>query len=110
MPRGDRTGPMGLGPKIGRGSGYCAGYAASEFANVALGYCGCGRGRGLRRMERVYGNVGYPGVALSFDDVPELERTATGREVSWLSKRVEVMEQALRNAKERLENLTKDQE
>ena len=26
MPRGDRTGPAGMGPMTGRGAGYCAGY------------------------------------------------------------------------------------
>ncbi|HHY81012.1 MAG TPA: DUF5320 domain-containing protein, partial [Thermoanaerobacter sp.] len=26
MPRGDGTGPMGLGPRTGRGLGYCSGY------------------------------------------------------------------------------------
>lgn len=37
MPRGDGTGPMGMGPMTGRGAGTCAGY-------------GCGYGRGFRRM------------------------------------------------------------
>jgi hypothetical protein len=112
MPRGDGTGPTGLGPMTGRGAGFCAGYAAPGFTNTTLGCCGrgWGNGRGLRRMNQVYGNTGYPGVTLPFADVPELERAATEREVSWLSKRVEVMEQALQNAKERLENLTKNQE
>lgn len=27
MPRGDGTGPMGTGPRTGRGTGYCAGNA-----------------------------------------------------------------------------------
>jgi hypothetical protein len=26
MPRGDGTGPMGVGPKTGRGAGFCAGF------------------------------------------------------------------------------------
>lgn len=28
MPRGDRTGPMGMGPMTGRGAGYCGGFGA----------------------------------------------------------------------------------
>jgi hypothetical protein len=112
MPGRDGTGPMGMGPMTGRRAGYCTGYAAPGFADAAFGYCGrgWGNGRGLRRMNRFYGNAGYPGVALPFSDDPELERAATEREVSWLSKRVEVMEQALQNAKERLETLTGNQE
>ncbi|MFZ5910743.1 MAG: DUF5320 domain-containing protein [Chloroflexota bacterium] len=45
MPRGDRTGPMGAGPRTGRGMGYCGGYDAPGFANPAFGP-GMGWGRG----------------------------------------------------------------
>jgi len=31
MPRGDGTGPMGLGPMTGRGAGFCAGFPAPGF-------------------------------------------------------------------------------
>jgi hypothetical protein len=110
MPRGDGTGPMGLGPLTGRRVGYCTSFTAPDFANTALGFGGRGCGRGLRRMNRVNPNAVYPGVALSFTDVPEWEREAVEREVSWLSKQVAVMEQALQNAKERLAGLTQNQE
>jgi len=33
MPRGDGTGPMGLGPMTGRAAGYCVGYGAPGFMN-----------------------------------------------------------------------------
>jgi hypothetical protein len=33
MPRGDGTGPMGMGPMTGRGAGYCAGYPVPGFMN-----------------------------------------------------------------------------
>jgi hypothetical protein len=47
MPRGDRTGPDGMGSMSGRGLGYCAGFGAPGFAQPALGRgCGAGRGRG----------------------------------------------------------------
>jgi hypothetical protein len=51
MPRGDGTGPMGIGPMTGRGHGACAGFA-SGYAN---NWCGMGRGRGFRRMYRMTG-------------------------------------------------------
>ncbi|MCG6921705.1 MAG: DUF5320 domain-containing protein [Acidobacteriota bacterium] len=41
MPRGDRTGPAGLGPRTGWASGYCGGYDMPGYANP-----GPGRGRG----------------------------------------------------------------
>ncbi|HEC21013.1 MAG TPA: hypothetical protein ENI70_00685 [Candidatus Peregrinibacteria bacterium] len=47
MPRFDRTGPQGQGPKTGRGTGPCAG---SPRAQGRGGYgTGRGFGRGLRR-------------------------------------------------------------
>ena len=46
MPRGDRSGPQGMGPMTGRGAGYCAGYGAPGYMNPAGG-AGPGYGRGL---------------------------------------------------------------
>ena len=51
MPRGDRTGPRGQGPRTGRGLGYCAGYDGPG--------CAEGRrrsfGRGQARTEPMQG-------------------------------------------------------
>ncbi len=44
MPRGDGTGPMGMGAMTGRGAGYCTGNETPKFAR------GMGGGRGFRRM------------------------------------------------------------
>ena len=67
MPRGDGTGPAGMGPRTGRGLGPCTGYPAAGWTNVARagwsGICGLlglgrraagamprlGRGTGLGR-------------------------------------------------------------
>jgi len=35
MPRGDRTGPGGMGPMTGRAAGFCAGYHVPGFLNPA---------------------------------------------------------------------------
>lgn len=43
MPRGDRTGPDGQGPRTGRGMGFCNGFNIPGFQNV---------GRNLSRMFR----------------------------------------------------------
>jgi len=48
MPRGDRTGPMGMGPMTGRGAGYCAGFGMPGYANPGLGQ-GFGMSFGGRR-------------------------------------------------------------
>lgn len=65
MPRGDGTGPAGMGSTTGRAAGYCAGYSVPGFANPYQGrYYGAsrgafgGRGRGYRNQ---YYASGLPG-------------------------------------------------
>jgi hypothetical protein len=48
MPAGDRTGPWGMGPRTGRGFGYCSGFQAPGFMLSGPGL-GFGRGFGSRR-------------------------------------------------------------
>jgi hypothetical protein len=114
MPRGDGTGPMGMGPMTGRAAGYCAGYAAPGFANPAFGCYG--RGRGFRRMNPVAGlpiwggYAGYSGVTAPLNDNPEMARLAAQQEANWLTQQIGAMERALQSAKERLAGLNKGQE
>ncbi|MGB8953208.1 MAG: DUF5320 domain-containing protein [Candidatus Aminicenantales bacterium] len=50
MPMGDRKGPWGLGPRSGRGLGYCSGYPYPGFMNPGPGFLfGRGIGRGFGR-------------------------------------------------------------
>jgi hypothetical protein len=66
MPGGDRTGPVGSGPRTGRGAGLCAGYPAPGFMDGGWGRGG-GRGWGLRgggggwRHRHWYHATGVPG-------------------------------------------------
>jgi len=67
MPRGDRTGPMGMGPMTGRAAGYCAGYDAPGYMNPVPGRgfgmgWGGGWGRGWR-WRHWYHATGLPGWA-----------------------------------------------
>jgi len=61
MPRGDRTGPMGLGPMTGRGTGYCAGFGMPGFMNAmgGRGFWGRGGGRGWRHWFYATGLPGW---------------------------------------------------
>jgi hypothetical protein len=69
MPRGDGTGPRGLGPMTGRAAGYCAGYPVAGLMNPYVGRpgLGFGYGRGFRSgyaypipyVPSVYGGVGF---------------------------------------------------
>lgn len=53
MPAGDGTGPLGLGPRTGRGLGYCAGYPVAGYVRQLPGRGffrgGFGFGRGFGR-------------------------------------------------------------
>ena len=67
MPKGDKTGPLGLGPMTGRAAGYCAGTPVPGFMNPIRGYGrgwgrgrGRGCGRGFGRGWRVYPTVVQP--------------------------------------------------
>ncbi|MDD5018411.1 MAG: DUF5320 domain-containing protein [Eubacteriales bacterium] len=100
MPRGDGTGPMGMGPMTGRGAGYCTGYAAPGFAN---GGFGMGRGRGFRRMYHMTGQpgfirYGYPAGAGTYDTVDE--KQVLENEAAYLKKQ-------LAQVRERLDGLDK---
>ncbi|NOZ64150.1 MAG: DUF5320 domain-containing protein [Caldiserica bacterium] len=59
MPRGDGTGPMGLGPMTGRAAGFCAGYPVPGFMNPVGGRLGLGLGRGFRRRRLPYFGRGW---------------------------------------------------
>ena len=67
MPRGDRTGPNGMGPMTGRAAGFCAGLEAPGFANPIAGrgqgqgFGGGFGGRGGRGRRNMFYATGMPG-------------------------------------------------
>jgi hypothetical protein len=48
MPKGNKTGPEGHGPRTGRAAGFCAGFAAPGFGRGRGRGFGMGRGMGYR--------------------------------------------------------------
>lgn len=65
MPRGDRTGPNGMGPMTGRAAGVCAGNNIAGFQNQfggrGMGYGrGNGQGLGYGRRNGFAGFYSYP--------------------------------------------------
>ena len=71
MPKGNKTGPQGWGPRTGRGLGYCAGfsdpgYTKSPRMGMGRGY---GSGRGWRGGGRGGGRGYYPSIYPDFPDV-----------------------------------------
>lgn len=78
MPSGDRTGPMGQGPRTGRGMGYCNGNDVPGYANPGPGRGlgrGFGGGRGMGRG-MAWGRGGYPMPTAA----PAVDQTAALRE------------------------------
>jgi hypothetical protein len=62
MPRGDRTGPWGIGAMSGRGAGFCAGVGMPGYANPVPGRgFGMGFGRGRGAWDRGFGGGGGRG-------------------------------------------------
>ena len=100
MPRGDGTGPGGIGPMTGRAAGYAR-----------------GGGRGWRNMYRATGMPGWMryqgyGQAAPYANPPagygpEASREA---ELQALRNQIRYMEQSMSAARERLEELEEEDE
>jgi len=122
MPRGDGTGPAGMGPMTGRAAGYCAGYPVPGFMNPVggRGYRGWGRsggGWGRRNWFYATGLTGWQRTAMG---VPAYgapaaypmpyaapsSLAATGeQELDALKGQAEYFEDALQGIKKRIEEL-----
>ena len=61
MPRGDGTGPAGMGPMTGRAAGYCAGYPVSGYMNPipGRGFAGPGFAGAYGAAPYAYGAAPY---------------------------------------------------
>ncbi len=82
MPRGDGTGPAGMGPMTGRGAGYCAGFNRPGYANPGVtGGGGFGRGRGAgggRGRRNWFQRTGMPGYARAAQGMPAYGNPGAG--------------------------------
>jgi len=116
MPGGDRTGPMGEGPRTGWGMGYCGPGAAAEVpagqVDVGRGFGpgfgrGGGRGRGGRGGGRGWRNLfhltGLTGWQRAAQAEAQPSQPSTGQEEA-LRQRVTQLEGELAELKQRLDN------
>jgi hypothetical protein len=103
MPRGDGTGPRGMGPMTGRAAGFCAGYDVPGFGNPALGRgFGMGGGRGWRN--RFYA-TGIPGRMLYHRYYPPIAQTDPEMEKQLLKNQADALESELDFVKKRLSEI-----
>ncbi len=125
MPRGDGTGPAGMGPMTGRAAGFCAGYPVPGFMNPVggRGYGGWGRGfrgggfgRG-RGFGRGFGwartGYGYPAWgAANYPyapyPAPAAPTVAPEQELAGLKQQAEYFQNALDEIKERMAELEQE--
>ena len=108
MPGGDRTGPMGKGPRSGRGAGYCGGAGgapsgAGFLSRMGGAFFGQGRGscgRGWRNMLNAMGapasmQSGAAGVTPAEVPASEAERQSLEDQVEMLQSQLDEVKRQL---------------
>jgi len=121
MPRGDGTGPAGMGPMSGRGVGYCGGFSAPGYANPVPGRMGPGLGRGFggggRGWRHQYYATGMPGwarygAAPAWGAVPPVWGAGAAptveQEADLLRQQADLLKQQLDAISQRLDELEKE--
>ena len=99
MPGGDRTGPLGAGPRTGRGLGYCSGNPYPGWVYGPGRGWGFGRGRGWGRGFWGRGRWWWYGpyypapYSVPYDE--KTEKQALEAEANFLKNRLKELEQRL---------------
>jgi hypothetical protein len=91
MPGGDRTGPMGAGPRTGRGMGYCSGYEWPGYTNTGPGFRS-GFGFGGRGWRKRFYATGVPGWV-----TPTLEQETANlkAQADWLKAQLDAIQKRI---------------
>ncbi|HOW57688.1 MAG TPA: DUF5320 domain-containing protein [Smithellaceae bacterium] len=115
MPRGDATGPQGMGPMTGRGAGYCAGFNAPGYMNNIPGRglrTGFGRGMGGRSMRgggfgfrNRFFATGFPGRAWFSAYTEPYQNANPETEKEFLRDQATALENELKAIKARISEL-----
>jgi len=116
MPRGDGTGPAGMGPMTGRAAGFCAGYPVPGYANPVggRGYWGWGRGfrgggRGRRNWYYATGLPGWTRVPYDYPALgyptPAVAQVTPQQELDDLKQQAEYFQSALEEINEHIKQL-----
>ena len=120
MPRGDGTGPAGMGPMTGRAAGFCAGYPVPGYMNPTGGRGFGGRGRGFwgrgggRGWRNWFYATGLPGWARAGQPAwrsapfePAVPTINPGQELAGLKQQAEYFRNSLDGISKRIEELEK---
>ncbi len=98
MPRGDRTGPAGMGQQTGRAAGFCAGFESPGFVNRRGGQgfrwqCGQGTKRGWRNRY----------CAPTF--LANMQQGTTQNELEYLKEQAQYLTRSLDEINKRVEHI-----
>jgi hypothetical protein len=124
MPGGDKTGPMGAGPRTGRAAGLCAGYDVPGYMNSygrgGGGWGGGGRGGGGWGRGRGWGR-GWGGYAPAGGTAPygyaapygygapyPVQTPSKEAELEMLREQNKQLAMAIENIQERISQLEKE--
>ncbi|MBN2007892.1 DUF5320 domain-containing protein [candidate division KSB1 bacterium] len=114
MPRGDGTGPWGMGAMTGRAAGFCAGYQVPGFANpvAGRGFWRAG-GRGHRHMYYATGLPGWTRLGWNPWQAPygaaaNWPQASPDQELGYLKDQADYFQNALGDIQKRIEELEKD--
>ena len=111
MPRGDQTGPQGMGPRTGRAAGYCGGYDVPGYDNpvpgrgYGRGMAWCRGGRGRRGQQGAGRGWGYDWQAqpapvftpAAPPPTPVEERTFLEQEITGLKAQLAYLDERLKS-------------
>jgi hypothetical protein len=110
MPGGDKTGPLGMGPRTGRQAGCCAGMDAqrsrrADRRSVAGRGAWCqGSGRGWRRW---FHATGLPGWLRADSQATSIPATEQESETQALTRRANELQQELSAIQEKLQSMSR---
>jgi len=120
MPRGDGTGPRGMGSMTGRAAGYCAGFGMPGYLNALPGRgLGMGFGRGFRVWGSGFGGggrgrrnmfyaTGLPGWMRYGSIAPSEKKVDQETEKDALKAQADVLQSELEAIKKRLAEIEKN--
>jgi hypothetical protein len=104
MPSGDRTGPMGQGPRTGRGLGYCSGSNVPGFMNSGFGRS-FGVGFGRRFMNRARFLPIQQNTAQRLVPIVQNSQETVSEEKQFLEQELENLKQDMEDIEKRLKEL-----
>lgn len=105
MPRGDRTGPDGMGSMTGRGLGFCNGFNSPGFTR-GNPRGGAGYGRGYGRMS---GRGFQRGNGWGYNNYPAHPyRMGKNEETQVIEDRIDVLKDELKSLEARLDDLKEE--